>query len=100
MGASTPTGQWPIIGDVRRLGAMCALELVRPTPERTPADLETKRILDFCHSHGVAVISADSFGSVIRLLMALVITDDQLNEALDILEAGIAAVARTEEGGR
>lgn len=90
--------QWPIIGDVRRLGAMCALELVRP--ERTPAYLETKRILDFCHSHGVVVISAGSFGNVIRLLMPLVITDDQLNEALDILEAGIAEVARTGEGGR
>jgi 4-aminobutyrate aminotransferase-like enzyme len=84
--------QWPIVGDVRRLGAMCALEFVRSTQERTPAELETKKILDFCHRHGVIVISAGTFGNVIRLLMPLVITDAQLNEALDVLEAGIASV--------
>lgn len=87
--------QWPIVGDVRRLGAMCALELVRSTQERTPAELETKKILDFCHTHGVIIISAGSFGNVIRLLMPLVITDAQLNEALDVLEAGIASVTTT-----
>lgn len=89
--------RWPIVGDVRRLGAMCALELVRPTPERTPADVETKEILNFCHTHGVVVISAGSFGNVIRLLMPLVITDSQLNEALDVLEEGIATVTAAEE---
>lgn len=89
--------RWPIVGDVRRLGAMCAVELVRPTPERTPADVETKEILNFCHAHGVVVISAGSFGNVIRLLMPLVITDSQLNEALDVLEEGIASVTEAKE---
>jgi 4-aminobutyrate aminotransferase/(S)-3-amino-2-methylpropionate transaminase len=83
--------RWPTIGDVRRLGAMCALEFVRLTPERTPADLETKKILDFCHSHGVVIISAGAFRNVIRLLMPLAITDAQLREAMDVLEAGIAS---------
>jgi hypothetical protein len=47
---------WPTIGDVRRLGGMCALELVQTTAERPPAGLETKPVLDFRHSHGVVVI--------------------------------------------
>jgi len=89
--------RWPVIGDVRRLGAMCALELVRPTQERTPADIETEKILDFCHSHGVVVISAGAFRNVIRLLMPLVITDDQLEGAMDVLEAGIASIATKRE---
>lgn len=89
--------RWPIVGDVRRLGAMCALELVRSKAERIPADVETKGILNFCHTHGVVVISAGSFGNVIRLLMPLVITDAQLNEALDVLEEGIASVTGAEE---
>ena len=89
--------RWRMVGDVRRLGAMCALELVRQGPEPAPADVETKTILDFCHRHGVVVISAGPFGNVIRLLMPLVITNDQLHEALDVLEAGIASVTETEE---
>jgi 4-aminobutyrate aminotransferase / (S)-3-amino-2-methylpropionate transaminase / 5-aminovalerate transaminase len=88
---------WPIVGDVRRLGAMCALELVRPTSARTPAEAETKGILNFCHTHGVVAISARSFGNVIRLLMPLVIADTQLNEALDVSEEGIGSVTGAEE---
>jgi 4-aminobutyrate aminotransferase / (S)-3-amino-2-methylpropionate transaminase / 5-aminovalerate transaminase len=76
---------------------MSAIELVRQAPERTPADVETKGILDFCHKHGVVVISAGPFGNVIRLLMSPVITDTQLNEALDVLEEGIASVTGAEE---
>jgi 4-aminobutyrate aminotransferase / (S)-3-amino-2-methylpropionate transaminase / 5-aminovalerate transaminase len=89
--------RWPMVGNIRRLGAMCAVELIRPAPERAPATAETKEVLNFCHSHGVVVISAGSFGNVIRLLMPLVITDAQLNEALDVLEEGVSSVAGVEE---
>jgi 4-aminobutyrate aminotransferase/(S)-3-amino-2-methylpropionate transaminase len=88
--------RWPLIGDIRRLGAMCALELVRPSPKRAPADRETKYVIDFCHKKGVIILSAGSYGNVVRLLMPLVITDAQLTEALDILEAGIASVTAEE----
>jgi len=84
--------QWPMIGDVRGLGAMQALELVQSQDKREPASEETKQITQYCYEHGVITISAGSYGNVIRLLMPLVITDDQMNEALDILEGALKTV--------
>jgi 4-aminobutyrate aminotransferase/(S)-3-amino-2-methylpropionate transaminase len=83
---------WPIIGDVRGLGGMCAIELVE-LGTRKPAADETNRITRYCYEHGVVALSAGSFNNVIRILMPLVITDAQFDEALDVLERGIAAVA-------
>jgi 4-aminobutyrate aminotransferase/(S)-3-amino-2-methylpropionate transaminase len=83
---------WPIVGDIRGLGGMCAIELVRPGT-LTPAAEETNQITRYCYEHGVVALSAGSFGNVIRILMPLVITDAQFDEALDVLEAGISAIA-------
>jgi 4-aminobutyrate aminotransferase/(S)-3-amino-2-methylpropionate transaminase len=83
---------WPIIGDVRGLGAMQALELVQSQDKREPAAEETKQITRYCYEHGVITISAGSYGNVIRLLMPLVITDAEMDEALDILEGALKAV--------
>ena len=81
---------WPIIGDVRGLGGMCAIELAEPGTRKPAAD-ETNQITRACYEHGVIALSAGSFGNVIRILMPLVITDAQFDEALDVLEAAIAA---------
>ena len=85
--------RWPLIGDVRGLGAMCAIEFADPET-RKPAPDEVARITQHCYEHGVIVISAGSFSNVIRILMPLVISDAQFAEALDVLEAGIAQVGR------
>jgi 4-aminobutyrate aminotransferase/(S)-3-amino-2-methylpropionate transaminase len=84
--------RWPLIGEVRGLGAMRAIELVRSTEKREPAKEETEQILRRCYSHGLIMISAGSYGNVLRLLVPLVITDEQLREGLDVLQAAIAAV--------
>lgn len=84
--------RWPIIGEVRGLGAMQALELVRDPETREPAAAETKKITQFCYEHGVITISAGSYGNVIRLLMPLVITDQQMDEALLVLEGALQSV--------
>jgi 4-aminobutyrate aminotransferase/(S)-3-amino-2-methylpropionate transaminase len=89
--------QWELVGDVRGLGAMQALELVRSKATREPADKETKQVSQYCYEHGVVTITAGSYGNVIRLLMPLVITDGQMDEALDVLESGLAHV--TEKTG-
>lgn len=81
--------RWPIIGEIRGLGAMQALELVESTETRTPAAEDTKKITQYCYEHGVITISAGSYGNVIRLLTPLVITDEQMDEGLDVLEAAI-----------
>jgi 4-aminobutyrate aminotransferase/(S)-3-amino-2-methylpropionate transaminase len=85
--------QWELIGEVRGLGAMQALELVRSRETRQPADEETKLIAQYCYEHGLILITAGSYGNVIRLLMPLVITDAQMDEALDVLEDAIKQVS-------
>lgn len=84
--------RWELVGEVRGLGAMQALELVRSRTTREPADEETKHIAQYCYEHGLIVMTAGTYGNVIRLLMPLVITDAQMTEGLDVLEAAFAAV--------
>ena len=85
--------QWELVGDVRGLGAMQALELVRSKATREPADEEAQQVSQYCYEHGLVTITAGSYSNVIRLLMPLVITDAQMDEALDVLEAALAHVA-------
>jgi len=84
--------QWELVGDVRGLGAMQALELVRSRETRQPADAETSQVSQYCYEHGLVTITAGSYGNVIRLLMPLVVTDAQMDEAMDVLEAALGHV--------
>jgi len=81
--------QWPEIGEIRGLGAMQTIELVRSPQSREPADEETKQIVQYCYEHGVIILSSGSYSNVIRLLMPLVITNEQMSEALDVLESAL-----------
>ena len=85
--------RWDLIGEVRGLGAMQALELVRSRATREPADSETKEVSQYCYEHGLITITAGSYSNVLRLLMPIVITDAQMDEALNVLESALAAVA-------
>jgi 4-aminobutyrate aminotransferase/(S)-3-amino-2-methylpropionate transaminase len=85
--------KWSLIGDVRGLGGMCAMELVRDRETREPADSETKEIAKYCYQHGLITITAGTFNNVIRILVPLVVTDEQFAEGLDVLEAALASVA-------
>jgi 4-aminobutyrate aminotransferase/(S)-3-amino-2-methylpropionate transaminase len=71
---------------------MQALELVQSQDKREPATEETKAITQYCYEHGVITISAGTYGNIIRLLMPLVITDTQMDEALDVLEGALKTV--------
>ena len=85
--------QWDLVGEVRGLGAMQALELVRSQATRQPADEETRQVSQYCYEHGLVTITAGSYSNVIRLLMPLVVTDAQMDEAMGVLEAALAHVA-------
>jgi len=85
--------KWPLIGEVRGLGGMCAMELVRNAQTREPADSETKELARFCYEHGLVTITAGTLNNVIRILVPLVVTDEQFAEGLDVLEAGLASIA-------
>lgn len=85
----------PLIGESRGLGAMRALELVKSADTREPAKEETEQVLRYCRDKGLIVLSAGSYGNVIRLLVPLVITDDQFDEGLKILESALTSVAES-----
>ena len=85
--------QYPVIGRIHGIGAMRALELVRDRDSREPASAETKAIVRYCYEHGVLTISAGTFSNIIRLLMPLVITDEQFEEALCVLESALESVS-------
>ncbi|HKN75957.1 MAG TPA: 4-aminobutyrate--2-oxoglutarate transaminase [Candidatus Acidoferrum sp.] len=89
--------KWSLIGEVRGLGAMCAIELVRNAKTREPADTETKEIAKYCYEHGLIMITAGTFNNVIRILVPLVVTDEQFNEGLDVLETALAGVAERKQ---
>ena len=84
--------RWPIVGDVRGLGGMQAIELVKSQESKTPATEETKQITQYCYEHGLITITAGSYSNVIRVLVPLVATSEQMDEGLDVLQAALAAV--------
>jgi 4-aminobutyrate aminotransferase / (S)-3-amino-2-methylpropionate transaminase / 5-aminovalerate transaminase len=84
--------RWSIIGDVRGLGGMQAIELVQSQETKAPAADETKKITQYCYEHGLITITAGSYSNVIRVLVPLIATDDQIDEGLDVLESAIANV--------
>jgi len=84
--------RFPVIGDVRGLGGMQAIELVKSQDTREPASDETRRITQQCYEHGLITISAGSYSNVIRVLVPLVVTDGQMDEGLDVLESALQNV--------
>jgi 4-aminobutyrate aminotransferase/(S)-3-amino-2-methylpropionate transaminase len=93
--ARTWRKRWPLIGDVRGLSAMRAMELVRSPEGREPAKEETEQVLRHCYEHGLILISAGTYGNVIRVLVPLVVTDEQFDEGLNVLEGALASVAES-----
>ena len=83
----------PAIGDVRGRGAMLAVELVKPGTSEPDAEL-TGRIVKACHARGVVVLTAGTYGNVLRLLPPLVIPTDVLNDGLDVLAEAIQITIR------
>lgn len=83
--------KYPIIGETRGRGAMQAIEFVIPGGiEPNPAALAA--VIKFCQQEGVLLLTAGTYGNVIRLLPPLVMPDNLLQEALDILDRAIASV--------
>jgi 4-aminobutyrate aminotransferase/(S)-3-amino-2-methylpropionate transaminase len=81
--------KYSIIGEVRGHGAMIAIEFVE-AGTRNPNSAAVDAIVKHCHSNGVLVLNAGTYNNVIRFLPPLVITNELLHDALEVLEAGIA----------
>lgn len=80
-----------LIGDVRGVGAMMGMELVRDRGTKEAADSETAKILATAREKGLIALRCGVHHNVIRTLMPLNIPDDQLEEGLDILGAALGA---------
>jgi 4-aminobutyrate aminotransferase/(S)-3-amino-2-methylpropionate transaminase len=91
--AETWKKRYSLIGEVRGLGGMRAMELVRSRETREPAKEETNEIIRYCYEHGVLAISAGTYGNVVRVLVPLVISNSDFDEGLDVLEAALESVA-------
>jgi len=81
-----------IIGDVRGLGPMIAMELVKDRTTKEPAAAETKALVKFCFDRGLIILACGAYGNIIRFLMPLVITDEQLERGLAIVRDGLATL--------
>jgi 4-aminobutyrate aminotransferase/(S)-3-amino-2-methylpropionate transaminase len=78
-----------LVGDVRGLGPMMLIELVRDRATKEPAPDETLQIIRRAVGKGLILIRAGLYSSCIRLMPPLVVTDEQLKEGLAILETAI-----------
>lgn len=78
--------KYAIVGDVRGLGAMCAMEMVKDRATKQPAKEATERFTQLALGRGLVTITAGTLGNVIRTLMPLVITDEQMESGLDIID--------------
>jgi len=83
---------YPIIGEIRGIGAMRAIELVKDQKTKEPATQETARIVQECIKNGVFIATAGINKNLLRMLVSLEITDEQLDEALDVLEKAVDKV--------
>jgi len=86
--------RFSLIGDVRGLGAMMGLELVLDRKTKQPATDQAKALVKYAYENGLVLLNCGKFSNVIRTLMPLVITDDQLEEGLTIIERGLEAIVK------
>jgi len=85
--------KFSFIGDVRGLGPMRAMELVKDRETKEADGERTKKLMKYCHENGVVIMSAGSQGNVIRFLIPLTIEKTDLNEGLQIVEKGLQEIS-------
>lgn len=86
--------RWSCIGDVRGLGAMVAMELVRDRRADAPDAELTRALVQAAGRRGLVLLSCGVYGNVIRFLAPLTLPDAQLAEGLAILEAALEDAAK------
>ena len=85
---------YEIVGDVRGMGAMVAMELVKDRHTKAPAADETKALVSYCLERGLIVLACGVYGNVIRFLMPLVISPEELDKGLSIVNDGLASLSK------
>jgi 4-aminobutyrate aminotransferase len=94
-GAQTLKNKYPLIGDVRGMGLLVALELIVPGTDKEPYPAAVQRLLEECLQRGLLLYSAGVYNHVIRIFPPLIVTQEQVDEALAILDDSLARVTET-----
>jgi 4-aminobutyrate aminotransferase/(S)-3-amino-2-methylpropionate transaminase len=81
--------RWPAVGDVRGLGAMLAIELVRDPASKAPAPDLASAVVEAAAERGVLLLKSGIYSNCIRVLLPLVISDAEVDEALGVWEAAL-----------
>jgi 4-aminobutyrate aminotransferase / (S)-3-amino-2-methylpropionate transaminase / 5-aminovalerate transaminase len=84
-------GRWEAIGDVRGLGAMLAIELVLDRETKEPAPELASTVVETAAAHGLLLLKSGIYSNCIRVLAPLVLSDAELDEALDVWEQALDA---------
>ena len=84
--------KYGIVGEIRGRGAMIAIEIVKAGTNEPDAE-RTGKIAKYCHERGVLILTAGTYGNVIRFLPPMSIPDDLLQEGLDMLDEAMGASA-------
>ena len=85
--------KYSLIGNVRGRGAMVAFELVKDRKNKIPAKEETNALIQEAYKHGLILLSAGIYGNVVRLLVPLVVSEEQLQAGLDIIENSLSKIS-------
>jgi 4-aminobutyrate aminotransferase/(S)-3-amino-2-methylpropionate transaminase len=85
--------RFPIIGQVRGIGAMLAIELVKDQKTKEPAPELAKALVQYCLHNGLIILDCGTLANNVRMLMPLTITGEQLEKALSILDGGLQSLA-------
>ena len=82
-----------IICEIRGLGAMLGFDLVKPG-NKEPATEEAKQLATYCFKNGLVILICGSYSNIIRILTPFVITDEQLEKGLEIMERGLTEISK------
>lgn len=88
--------RFSLVGDVRGLGGMAAMELVKDRTTKEPYSHAASDVLAAAHHRGLVLIKAGMYDNVLRILVPLCVTDEQLKRGLDIFEEALSSVAEAE----
>ena len=92
--------KYPVVGDVRGLGAMMAMELVVDRDTKQPAAALAKEVRGGAFERGVLSLLAGAGDNVVRVLVPLTIEDEVLDRGLSAVEAALEAAVAKHGGGR
>ena len=88
--------RFPLIGDVRGQGGMMAIERVKDRATKEPDSHAASEVLAAAHRRGLVLIKAGMYDNVVRILVPLAVTDEQLEQGLSIFEDAVSSVAEAE----